>query len=45
VKSELAADIIEPLAIAFGKLSLRPLLEPPDGDDEKAHDQAKLPRI
>src|ERR1700733_1199974 len=44
-KSELAADIVESLAIAFSELPLRPLLEPSDGDHEKAHNQAKLPRI
>src|SRR6185312_16915207 len=44
-KTELAADVVEPLAIAFGKLSFRPLLKPPDGNDEEAHDQAQLPRV
>src|SRR3569832_1579267 len=38
-ESELAADIVEALAIALGKFPFRPLLEPSDSDDEEAHDQ------
>jgi hypothetical protein len=44
-KSELAADVVESLAIPLGEFPLRPLLEPSDGNDEKPHDQAKLPWI
>ena len=39
---EKTAEILEPLAVAVRELPLRPLLEPPDGNDEKAHDQPKL---
>ena len=44
-KSELAADIVESLAVALGEFPLRALLEPSDGDDEKAHDLVGPPGI
>src|SRR4051812_48839831 len=37
-KAELAADIVEPRAIAFGEFTLRSLLEAADGNDEQAHE-------
>ena len=37
-KAELAADVVEPLAIAFGQFPLRALLQPADcNDDEGTH--------
>src|ERR1700752_3247765 len=36
-KSELAGDVIEPLAIAFGQIPFRALLQAADGDDDDAH--------
>ncbi len=36
-KAELAADVVESLAIALGQFPLRALLQPADGNDEKAH--------
>src|SRR5258708_16049628 len=36
-KPEFAADVVESLAIAFGQLPLRTLLQPADRNDDKAH--------
>src|SRR4029453_1740233 len=36
-EAELAADIIEALAIALGKLPFGTLLQPADSDDDQAH--------
>ena len=36
-KAELAADIVEALAIALGQFPLRALLQPADGNDDEAH--------
>ena len=33
-KAELAADVVEPLAVAFGELPFGALLQPADGDDD-----------
>jgi hypothetical protein len=38
-KAELATDFVEPLPIAFRKLPLRTLLQPADGDHDKAHER------
>ena len=37
-KAELAADVVEALAIAFGKFPLRALLQPADRNDDKSHE-------
>src|ERR1700674_1227933 len=37
-KSEFAADVVESLTVALGQFPLRALLQPPDGDDEEAHE-------
>jgi hypothetical protein len=37
-KAELAADVVEPSAIALGKFPLRALLEPADCNDDEAHE-------
>ena len=36
-KAELAADVVEALAIAFGQFPLRALLQPADCNDDEAH--------
>src|SRR5437016_7443142 len=36
-EAELAADVVETLAIAIGQFPLRPLLQPADGNDDEAH--------
>ena len=36
-KAELAADVVEPLAIALGKFPFRALLQPADCNDDEAH--------
>ena len=43
-KAELAADVLEPLAIALGELPLRALLQAADGNDEQAHEGITRPR-
>ena len=37
-KAELAADVVEALAIALGQFPLRALLQPADGNDDEAHE-------
>ena len=37
-KAELAADVVEALAIAFGQFPLRALFQPADGDHDEAHE-------
>src|SRR5215212_1687143 len=37
-KAELAADVLEALAIAFGQLLLRALLQPADRDHDNSHE-------
>src|ERR1700719_2314033 len=37
-KSEFAADVLEAFAIALSQFPLRALLQPPDGDDDEAHE-------
>lgn len=36
-KSELAADVVEPLAVTFGELPFRALLQAANGDDNDTH--------
>ena len=36
-KAELAADVVEALAVALGQFPLRALLQPADGNDDEAH--------
>ena len=36
-KAELATDIVEALAIAFGQFPLRALFQPADCNDDEAH--------
>jgi len=37
MKTELAANFVESLQVAFGQFPLRALLQPANGNDEKAH--------
>ena len=37
-EAELAADLVEALGIALGQFTLRPLLEPANGNDDDSHE-------